>query len=157
MIGVVYSYSHCIFFSFPFAFSSLKQNLEGVNNLSVLSCFSADGKYLLSGGEDDLVQVWSMDDRKMVAWGEGHTSWVILSLPLSLFTSYFVETCYFDVNLFSGPQVSSVAFDSYWSPPNSDEAVESVMYRFGSVGQVPISLYKTTNLLICSIICFFSN
>jgi WD40 repeat protein len=60
----------------------------------VLSCFSADGKYLLSGGEDDLVQVWSMDDRKMVAWGEGHTSWVILSLQLSLFTSYFVGTCY---------------------------------------------------------------
>jgi WD40 repeat protein len=66
----------------------------------VLSCFSADGKYLLSGGEDDLVQVWSMDDRKMVAWGEGHTSWVILSLQLSLFTSYFVETCYFDANIF---------------------------------------------------------
>lgn len=74
---------------------------------ALLCCsWSADGKYLLSGGEDDLVQVWSMDDRKMVAWGEGHTSWV-----------------------------SSVAFDSYWSPPNSDEAVESVMYRFGSVGQ----------------------
>lgn len=73
---------------------------------ALLCCsWSADGKYLLSGGEDDLVQVWSMDDRKMVAWGEGHTSWV-----------------------------SSVAFDSYWSPP-SDEAVESVMYRFGSVGQ----------------------
>ncbi|CAM0874659.1 unnamed protein product [Alopecurus aequalis] len=74
---------------------------------ALLCCsWSADGKYLLSGGEDDLVQVWSMDDRKMVAWGEGHTSWV-----------------------------SSVAFDLYWSPPNSDEAVESVMYRFGSVGQ----------------------
>ena len=50
----------------------------------MLSCYSADGKYILSGGEDDLVQVWSMDDRKMVAWGEGHTSWVLLSLQLSL-------------------------------------------------------------------------
>jgi WD40 repeat protein len=35
-----------------------------------------DGKYLLTGGEDDLVQVWSMEDRKVVAWGEGHNSWV---------------------------------------------------------------------------------
>jgi len=30
----------------------------------------------LTGGEDDLVQVWSMEDRKIVAWGEGHNSWV---------------------------------------------------------------------------------
>ncbi|CAO2143461.1 unnamed protein product [Urochloa humidicola] len=74
---------------------------------ALLCCsWSADGKYLLSGGEDDLVQVWSMDGRKIVAWGEGHNSWV-----------------------------SAVAFDPYWSPPNSDETEENVMYRFGSVGQ----------------------
>jgi hypothetical protein len=24
------------------------------------------------------VLVWSMDDRKIVAWGEGHNSWVIV-------------------------------------------------------------------------------
>ncbi|MBA0660799.1 hypothetical protein Goklo_012765 [Gossypium klotzschianum] len=65
-----------------------------------------DGKYILTGGEDDLVQVWSMEDRKVVAWGEGHNSWV-----------------------------SGVAFDSYWSSPNSDGTGETVMYRFGSVGQ----------------------
>lgn len=42
-------------------------------------CFnSMDGKYILTGGEDDLVQVWSMEDRKVVAWGEGHNSWVSL-------------------------------------------------------------------------------
>lgn len=33
-------------------------------------------------------------------------------------------------------QVSGVAFDSYWSPPNADDTGESVIYRFGSVGQV---------------------
>jgi WD40 repeat protein len=66
-----------------------------------------DGKYILTGGEDDLVQVWSMEDRKVVAWGEGHNSWV-----------------------------SGVAFDSNWSSPNSDGSGEHVMYRFGSVGQV---------------------
>ena len=33
-------------------------------------------------------------------------------------------------------QVSGVAFDSYWSSPNSDGTGETVMYRFGSVGQV---------------------
>ncbi|KAH1216773.1 putative catabolite repression protein creC [Glycine max] len=70
-------------------------------------CFnSMDGKYILTGGEDDLVQVWSMEDRKVVAWGEGHNSWV-----------------------------SGVAFDSYWSSPNSNDNEETVRYRFGSVGQ----------------------
>ena len=39
--------------------------------------FSMDSKYVLTGGEDDLVQVWSMEDRAVVAWGEGHNSWVI--------------------------------------------------------------------------------
>ncbi|KAK6942822.1 WD40 repeat [Dillenia turbinata] len=74
---------------------------------ALLCCaWSMDGKYILTGGEDDLVQVWSMEDRKVVAWGEGHNSWV-----------------------------SGVAFDSYWSAPNSDGTGENVMYRFGSVGQ----------------------
>ncbi|XVE61724.1 hypothetical protein DITRI_Ditri06bG0062700 [Diplodiscus trichospermus] len=74
---------------------------------ALLCCaWSMDGKYILTGGEDDLVQVWSMEDRKVVAWGEGHNSWV-----------------------------SGVAFDSHWSSPNSDGTGETVMYRFGSVGQ----------------------
>ncbi|GKV05654.1 hypothetical protein SLEP1_g17641 [Rubroshorea leprosula] len=74
---------------------------------ALLCCaWSIDAKYILTGGEDDLVQVWSMEDRKVVAWGEGHNSWV-----------------------------SGVAFDSYWSSPNSDGTGETVMYRFGSVGQ----------------------
>ncbi|THG06521.1 hypothetical protein TEA_017685 [Camellia sinensis var. sinensis] len=33
------------------------------------------------------------------------------------------------------PCVSGVAFDSYWSSPNSNGLEENVMYRFGSVGQ----------------------
>lgn len=73
----------------------------------LLCCaWSMDGKYILTGGEDDLVQVWSMEDRKVVAWGEGHNSWV-----------------------------SGVAFDSYWSSPNSNDNGETITYRFGSVGQ----------------------
>ncbi|KAG4913392.1 hypothetical protein JHK86_053825 [Glycine max] len=32
-------------------------------------------------------------------------------------------------------KVSGVAFDSYWSSPNSNDNGETIMYRFGSVGQ----------------------
>ncbi|XP_052172534.1 uncharacterized protein LOC127788387 isoform X2 [Diospyros lotus] len=74
---------------------------------ALLCCaWSKDGKYILTGGEDDLVQVWSMEDRKVVAWGEGHNSWV-----------------------------SGVAFDSFWSSPNSDDSSQNIVFRFGSVGQ----------------------
>ncbi|BFI24825.1 hypothetical protein MPTK2_1g15200 [Marchantia polymorpha subsp. ruderalis] len=74
---------------------------------ALLCCaWSPDGKYVLTGGEDDLVQVWSMEDQRVVAWGEGHNSWV-----------------------------SAVAFDAHWIAPPSDESGESVTYRFGSVGQ----------------------
>ncbi|XP_013742579.2 dystrophia myotonica WD repeat-containing protein-like isoform X1 [Brassica napus] len=91
-----------------FDFSTQKLICGGKSYYGALLCcsWSMDGKYILTGGEDDLVQVWSMDDRKVVAWGEGHNSWV-----------------------------SGVAFDSYWSSPNTDGSGEHIMYRFGSVGQ----------------------
>ncbi|KAH0469790.1 hypothetical protein IEQ34_001348 [Dendrobium chrysotoxum] len=91
-------------------FDYLKEQLTfgGKSYYGALLCcaWSPDGKYILTGGEDDLVQVWSMEERKIVAWGEGHNSWV-----------------------------SGVSFDSYWSAPNPDGKGENAMYRFGSVGQ----------------------
>ncbi|KAI0528575.1 hypothetical protein KFK09_001117 [Dendrobium nobile] len=92
-------------------FDYLKEQLTfgGKSYYGALLCcaWSPDGKYILTGGEDDLVQVWSMEERKIVAWGEGHNSWV-----------------------------SGVSFDSYWSAPNPDGKGENAVYRFGSVGQV---------------------
>ncbi|KAI7888305.1 WD40-repeat-containing domain protein [Mucor mucedo] len=43
-----------------------------------LTCvdWSPDGRYILTGGEDDLVTLWSFHERKMVARCEGHKSWV---------------------------------------------------------------------------------
>ncbi|XP_078440820.1 catabolite repression protein creC-like [Wolffia australiana] len=91
-------------------FEYLKEQLifGGKSYYGALLCcaWSPDGKYLLTGGEDDLVQVWSLEDRKIIAWGEGHNSWV-----------------------------SGVAFDPFWNPPSSDSSGDSVIYRFGSVGQ----------------------
>ncbi|PPD82782.1 hypothetical protein GOBAR_DD20283 [Gossypium barbadense] len=88
------------------AFSFDGAYLATVGRDGYLRVFDYPKEQLVCGGKDDLVQVWSMEDRKVVAWGEGHNSWV-----------------------------SGVAFDSYWSSPNSDGTAETVMYRFGSVGQ----------------------
>ncbi|URE43002.1 WD domain, G-beta repeat [Musa troglodytarum] len=91
---------------FDFAKDQLKFGGRSYYGALLCCAWSSDGKYILTGGEDDLVQVWSTEDRKIVACGEGHNSWV-----------------------------SGVAFDSYWSAPNSDGTGENVVYRFGSVGQ----------------------
>ena len=39
-------------------------------------CWSPDGRYIAAGGEDDLVSIYGMAERGVVAWGEGHSSWV---------------------------------------------------------------------------------
>lgn len=42
-----------------------------------LSCtWSQDEQYIAAGGEDDLVAVFGMEEQRVVAWGEGHGSWV---------------------------------------------------------------------------------
>ena len=43
-----------------------------------LTCvaWSPDGKYLVTGGEDDLITVYSFHDRRVVVRGQGHKSWV---------------------------------------------------------------------------------
>ena len=39
-------------------------------------CWSPDGRYAVTGGEDDLITVWSFEQRRVVARGEGHKSYV---------------------------------------------------------------------------------
>lgn len=38
--------------------------------------WSPDGRYILTGGQDDLVSIWSFADSALVARCQGHTSWV---------------------------------------------------------------------------------
>lgn len=38
--------------------------------------WSPDGRYILTGGQDDLVSIWSVADRALVARCVGHDSWV---------------------------------------------------------------------------------
>ncbi|KAM7262105.1 hypothetical protein ACFE04_021182 [Oxalis oulophora] len=68
----------------------------------------SDEKYILTDDQDDLVQVWSMDDLKVVAWGDRHNS-----------------------------SVSGVTSDSHWSVSNSDGNEELVLYWFVDVDNLP--------------------
>ncbi|GAB2257739.1 hypothetical protein Droror1_Dr00013899 [Drosera rotundifolia] len=87
-------------------FDFAKQELLWHDKSCVLICcsWSADGKYILAGGDDDNVHVWSMDLQQLLAWGQGHKGWVM-----------------------------GVAFDPFWLPPSSENARQDVTYRFGSV------------------------
>ncbi|XP_045527326.1 WD repeat-containing protein 20 [Pieris brassicae] len=77
-------------------------------------CWSPDGKYVVVGGEDDLVTVWSFSERRVVARGQGHRSWV-----------------------------SVVAFDPYivslgepdTEDTREDKSESAQSYRLGSVSQ----------------------
>ncbi|KAJ5646684.1 hypothetical protein N7490_003056 [Penicillium lividum] len=42
----------------------------------ICSCWSPDGKYIVTGGQDDLVTIWSFPERRIVARCQGHNSWV---------------------------------------------------------------------------------
>lgn len=39
-------------------------------------CWSPDGRYVVTGGEDDLITIWSFVERRVVARGMGHKSWI---------------------------------------------------------------------------------
>lgn len=38
--------------------------------------WSPDSKFIVTGGEDDLISVWSLADKRVIARGQGHKSWV---------------------------------------------------------------------------------
>lgn len=39
-------------------------------------CWSPDGKYVLTGGQDDLISIWCPEEKQLVARCQGHRSWV---------------------------------------------------------------------------------
>lgn len=51
-------------------------------------CWSPDGKYVVVGGEDDLVTIYSVQEKRVVARGQGHRSWVSVVAFDPFTTSY---------------------------------------------------------------------
>ncbi|KAI1504708.1 WD40-repeat-containing domain protein [Biscogniauxia marginata] len=58
----------------------LKEELLGVYNAYyggfTCVCWSPDGKYVLTGGQDDLISIWCPEDTTLIARCQGHQSWV---------------------------------------------------------------------------------
>lgn len=109
-------------------------------------CWSPDGKYVVTGGEDDLITVWSFYEKRVVARGQGHKSWVTV-VAFDPYTTIYADN---DIPSDDKPKNSlktelknckSSINCSFANPSNrnsvsSDGLVMPVTsYRLGSVGQ----------------------
>uniref|UniRef100_UPI00398F342F WD repeat-containing protein 20-like isoform X2 n=1 Tax=Pristiophorus japonicus TaxID=55135 RepID=UPI00398F342F len=109
-------------------------------------CWSPDGRYIVTGGEDDLVTVWSFWDCRVIARGHGHKSWVSV-VAFDPYTSSVgegeaPELSGSDEELPERPPLArarTASSLSRLSKRNSASAdgrpPSSLTYRFGSVGQ----------------------
>ncbi|WVZ57770.1 hypothetical protein U9M48_008113 [Paspalum notatum var. saurae] len=91
--------------------------------------FSPDGAYLATVGRDGYLRVFDYAKEQLIFGGKSYYG-ALLCCSWSTDGKYLLSGGEDDL-----VQVSAVSFDPYWSPPNSDETEENVMYRFGSVGQ----------------------
>jgi len=118
-------------------------------------CWSPDGRYAVTGGEDDLITVWSFEHRKVVARGEGHKSYVN-DVAFDPYTTYIPDKGFSASTRHSicsgGEEVSDAQVSAGSSPTfehsgsanspylgraTSESGVERtlVAYRLGSIGQ----------------------
>lgn len=99
-------------------------------------CWSPDGKYIVVGGEDDLVTVYSFSEKRVVARGHGHRSWVSVVAfdPYTTFSSWDSNDFSDDENQYeissNSKRVRSASIrDSTLTPD------KLICYRLGSVSQ----------------------
>ena len=116
-------------------------------------CWSPDGKYIVTGGEDDLVSVWSFHEKRVVCRGQGHKSWVNV-VAFDPYTTSFEDMDCAEMlggsddeitashsrtnhGLYEETLRSSVRSNvSRSSRISNDSKIGSLItYRFGSVGQ----------------------
>ncbi|ELW71129.1 Dystrophia myotonica WD repeat-containing protein [Tupaia chinensis] len=105
-------------------------------------CWSPDGRYVVTGGEDDLVTVWSFTEGRVVARGHGHKSWVN-AVAFDPYTTRAEEAAAASGDgERSGEEEEEP--EAAGSGPSSGRGVPlsplpkagSITYRFGSAGQV---------------------
>lgn len=102
-------------------------------------CWSPDGRYVVTGGEDDLVTVWSFTEGRVVARGHGHKSWVN-AVAFDPYTTRAEETAAASAD---GDRSGEEEEEPEATRTSSSGGVPlsplpkagSITYRFGSAGQ----------------------
>jgi len=119
-------------------------------------CWSPDSKFVIVGGEDDLVSVWSLLEKRVIARGQGHKSWVsVVSFDpfLTCFNDSFANITESEEDLtpamkahtindslslghHSNSETNNEMASFYRSNNKVASSTSSITsYRFGSVGQ----------------------
>ncbi|XP_005863490.1 PREDICTED: dystrophia myotonica WD repeat-containing protein, partial [Myotis brandtii] len=102
-------------------------------------CWSPDGRYVVTGGEDDLVTVWSFTEGRVVARGHGHKSWVN-AVAFDPYTTRAEEAAAASgdaersVEEEEEPEVAGPGSNG-GDPLSPMPKAGSITYRFGSAGQ----------------------
>ena len=107
-------------------------------------CWSPDGQLVAVGGEDDLVTVWSFQQKRIVARGQGHKSWVTVVAFDPFTTTYsHKESNGSTSNLTNGLDSSSELNESATKSTTSDTVT---CYRLGSVAMdTQLCLWELTD------------
>ena len=92
-------------------------------------CWSPDGKYVVTGGEDDLVTIWSFFEQRVIARGEGHRSWVNV-VSFDTYTTQVSDNYSIDSDDEELNSSKNATAHNHVSSRNKDV----ISYRFGSVG-----------------------
>lgn len=99
-------------------------------------CWSPDGRYVVTGGEDDLVTVWSFTEGRVVARGHGHKSWVN-AVAFDPYTTRAEETtpATGDGDPRGEEEEPEATSSDTGAPLSPLPKAGSITYRFGSAGQ----------------------
>lgn len=131
---------------FTFETMELVGNMKSYFGGLLCVCWSPDGKYVVTGGEDDLVTVWSMAEARVVCRGKGHRSWVSVVAFDPFVTSNEADVLDFcgsddDFCRDAAPSNQNVQPDATQASSRLNGVQDSeknlrglTYYRFGSVG-----------------------
>lgn len=116
-------------------------------------CWSPDGKYVVVGGEDDLVTVWSFLEKRVVARGQGHHSWVSV-VAFDPFTTSLGHYGVTDTSCGSQDEFNH-EYNKRISASSECSRLDSpICYRLGSVGQdTQLCLWDITEDVLRQPIC----
>lgn len=114
-------------------------------------CWSPDGKYVVVGGEDDLVTVWSFHEKRVVARGQGHHSWVSVVAFDPYTTSVSTSV---DMNCGSDDERTHDCNKRLSSSECNNRLEAPICYRLGSVGQdTQLCLWDITEDVLRQPVC----